>query len=80
MKVLVIGNGGRAHALAWKTAQSPLGETGFVAPGNAGPALGPAPHNVAICGARIPAAVGFAQNGKIYLTLFGPGAPPVERG
>ena len=39
MKVLVIGNGGREHALAWKAAQSPLVETVFVAPGNAGTAL-----------------------------------------
>ncbi|WP_192832488.1 phosphoribosylamine--glycine ligase N-terminal domain-containing protein, partial [Escherichia coli] len=38
MKVLVIGNGGREHALAWKAAQSPLVETVFVAPGNAGTA------------------------------------------
>ncbi|UGE24905.1 hypothetical protein LQT66_25510 (plasmid) [Escherichia coli] len=42
MKVLVIGNGGREHALAWKAAQSPLVETVFVAPGNAGTALEPA--------------------------------------
>lgn len=39
MKVLVIGNGGREHALAWKAAQSPLVDTVFVAPGNAGTAL-----------------------------------------
>lgn len=38
MKVLVIGNGGREHALAWKAAQSPLVDTVFVAPGNAGTA------------------------------------------
>lgn len=48
MKVLVIGNGGREHALAWKAAQSPLVETVFVAPGNAGTALEPALQNVAI--------------------------------
>lgn len=42
MKVLVIGNGGREHALAWKAAQSPKVETVFVAPGNAGTALEPA--------------------------------------
>ena len=38
MKILVIGNGGREHALAWKAVQSPLAETVFVAPGNAGTA------------------------------------------
>lgn len=48
MKVLVIGNGGREHALAWKAAQSPQVETVFVAPGNAGTALEPALQNVAI--------------------------------
>ena len=48
MKVLVIGNGGREHALAWKAAQSPKVETVFVAPGNAGTALEPALQNVAI--------------------------------
>ncbi|MCS5945709.1 hypothetical protein LNP25_09495 [Klebsiella variicola subsp. variicola] len=42
MKVLVIGNGGREHALAWKAAQSPLVDTVYVAPGNAGTALEPA--------------------------------------
>lgn len=41
MKVLVIGNGGREHALAWKAAQSPLVDTVYVAPGNAGTALEP---------------------------------------
>ena len=40
MKLLVIGNGGREHALAWKLAQSPKVETVFVAPGNAGTAQG----------------------------------------
>lgn len=45
MKVLVIGNGGREHALAWKAAQSPLVDTVFVAPGNAGTALEPALQN-----------------------------------
>lgn len=55
MKVLVIGNGGREHALAWKAAQSPLVETVFVAPGNAGTALEPALQNVAIGVTDIPA-------------------------
>ncbi|MGK3374209.1 phosphoribosylamine--glycine ligase, partial [Citrobacter youngae] len=55
MKVLVIGNGGREHALAWKAAQSPKVETVFVAPGNAGTALEPTLQNVAIGVTDIPA-------------------------
>ncbi|UXY10714.1 phosphoribosylamine--glycine ligase [Kosakonia sp. ML.JS2a] len=77
MKVLVIGNGGREHALAWKAAQSPLVETVFVAPGNAGTALEPALQNVAIGATDIPALLSFAQNEKIDLTIVGPEAPLV---
>ena len=77
MKVLVIGNGGREHALAWKAAQSPLVETVFVAPGNAGTALEPALQNVAIGVTDIPALLDFAQNEKIDLTIVGPEAPLV---
>ncbi|XTZ38199.1 phosphoribosylamine--glycine ligase [Salmonella enterica] len=77
MKVLVIGNGGREHALAWKAAQSPLVETVFVAPGNAGTALEPTLQNVAISVTDIPALLSFAQNEKIDLTIVGPEAPLV---
>ncbi len=77
MKVLVIGNGGREHALAWKAAQSPLVRTVFVAPGNAGTALEPALQNVAISATDIPALLSFAQNEKIDLTIVGPEAPLV---
>lgn len=77
MKVLVIGNGGREHALAWKAAQSPLVDTVFVAPGNAGTALEPALQNVAIGVTDIPALLNFAQNEKIDLTIVGPEAPLV---
>ena len=77
MKVLVIGNGGREHALAWKAAQSPLVSTVFVAPGNAGTALEPALQNVAISATDIPALLSFAQNEKIDLTIVGPEAPLV---
>ncbi|KOC87463.1 phosphoribosylamine--glycine ligase [Winslowiella iniecta] len=77
MKILVIGNGGREHALAWKAAQSPLAETVFVAPGNAGTALEPALQNVAISATDIPALLSFAQNEKIDLTIVGPEAPLV---
>jgi len=77
MKILVIGNGGRDHALAWKAAQSPLAETVFVAPGNAGTALEPALQNVAISATDVPALLAFAQKEKIDLTIVGPEAPLV---
>ena len=77
MKILVIGNGGREHALAWKAAQSPLAETVFVAPGNAGTALEPALQNVAIGPTDIPALLAFARDEKIDLTIVGPEAPLV---
>ncbi|CAM7683059.1 MULTISPECIES: phosphoribosylamine--glycine ligase [Citrobacter] len=77
MKVLVIGNGGREHALAWKAAQSPKVETVYVAPGNAGTALEPTLQNVAISATDIPALLNFAQSEKIDLTIVGPEAPLV---
>ncbi|KAB8308317.1 phosphoribosylamine--glycine ligase [Erwinia endophytica] len=77
MKILIIGNGGREHALAWKAAQSPLAETVFVAPGNAGTALEPALQNVDISATDIPALLSFAQHEKIDLTIVGPEAPLV---
>lgn len=77
MKILVIGNGGREHALAWKAAQSPLADTVFVAPGNAGTALEPALQNVAISATDVPALLAFAQKEKIDLTIVGPEAPLV---
>ncbi|ORM65160.1 phosphoribosylamine--glycine ligase [Pantoea rwandensis] len=77
MKILVIGNGGREHALAWKAAQSPLAETVFVAPGNAGTALEPALQNVAIIPTDVPALLAFAQQENIDLTIVGPEAPLV---
>ncbi|XQS15613.1 phosphoribosylamine--glycine ligase [Citrobacter telavivensis] len=78
MKVLVIGNGGREHALAWKAAQSPKVATVFVAPGNAGTALEPTLQNVAISATDIPALLSFAQSEKIDLTIVGPEAPLVK--
>lgn len=77
MKVLIIGNGGREHALAWKAAQSPLADKVFVAPGNAGTALEPALQNVDIGVMDIPALVAFAQSEQIDLTIVGPEAPLV---
>ena len=77
MKVLVIGNGGREHALAWKAVQSPLVETVFVAPGNAGTAMEPALQNVNIAVTDTSALLNFAQSEKIDLTIVGPEAPLV---
>ena len=77
MKILVIGNGGREHALAWKAAQSPLADTVFVAPGNAGTALEPALQNVTISPTDIPALLAFAREEQIDLTIVGPEAPLV---
>ncbi len=77
MNILVVGNGGREHALAWKAAQSPLADTVFVAPGNAGTALEPALRNVDISATDIPALLRFAQRENIGLTIVGPEAPLV---
>lgn len=75
MKVLVIGNGGREHALSWKVAQSTHVSKVFVAPGNAGTALEKKIHNVAIDVTDIEALLFFAQKEKINLTIVGPEAP-----
>jgi phosphoribosylamine--glycine ligase len=77
MKVLIIGNGGREHALAWKTAQSADVNTIFVAPGNPGTALEPKVENVAIGVEDIEALVAFAKENAIDLTIVGPEAPLV---
>lgn len=77
MKILVIGNGGREHALAWKAAQSPLAEIVYVAPGNAGTALEPGLSNIDIAATDIPALVAFAQQNQIGLTIVGPEQPLV---
>ena len=77
MKVLVIGNGGREHALAWKAAQSPLAEKIFVAPGNPGTASEAKVENVTISATDVPALVAFAQQEQIGLTIVGPEAPLV---
>lgn len=77
MKVLVIGNGGREHALAWKTAQSPLVEHVFVAPGNPGTAAENKISNVEIGPCDLDKLVAFATTEKIDLTIVGPEAPLV---
>jgi len=77
MKVLIVGGGGREHALAWKCAQSPRVRSVFVAPGNAGTAREPKVRNVAIGAEEIPALVAFARRQQIELTIIGPEAPLV---
>jgi phosphoribosylamine--glycine ligase len=73
MKLLVIGSGGREHALAWKLAQSPRVQMVYVAPGNAGTALEPNLENAPI--SAIPDLVSFARKESIHLTVVGPEAP-----
>ncbi|MET0987897.1 MAG: phosphoribosylamine--glycine ligase [Steroidobacteraceae bacterium] len=77
MRVLIIGSGGREHALAWKVAQSPKVSQIFVAPGNAGTALEQRVQNVAIAVDDIAALVAFAQRESIGLTIVGPEIPLV---
>lgn len=77
MRVLVIGGGGREHALAWKAAQSEHVETIYVAPGNAGTAEEEKIENVAIAVDDIAALIRFCQNTAIDLTLVGPEVPLV---
>jgi phosphoribosylamine--glycine ligase len=73
MKVLIVGNGGREHALAWKISQSSRVDRIFVAPGNAGTAL--EAENVAISSTDIAALIALAKKEKIGLTVVGPEAP-----
>ena len=77
MNILVIGGGGREHALAWKAAQNSDVNTVFVAPGNAGTALEPKLENVAIGVEDIDALIDFANSNDIALTIVGPEAPLV---
>ncbi|MBL3589500.1 MAG: phosphoribosylamine--glycine ligase [gamma proteobacterium endosymbiont of Lamellibrachia anaximandri] len=77
MNILIIGSGGREHALAWKAAQSPLAERIFVAPGNAGTALEPKLENIPLGVTAIDELVAFAQENDIGLTIVGPEVPLV---
>lgn len=77
MKVLIIGNGGREHALAWKVAQSASVEQVYVAPGNAGTAREPKVENVAIAVDDIAGLLAFARDKSIGLTIVGPEVPLV---
>lgn len=75
MKVLIVGQGGREHAMAWKIANSPIVTQVYVAPGNAGTALENKVTNVAIDAVDIERLIDFAKSNNINLTIVGPEAP-----
>src|ERR1700679_2405618 len=77
MKVLIVGGGGREHALAWKCLQSPRVDHVYVAPGNAGTALESKTSNVGIAADDFDALLAFVQQEGIALTLIGPEGPLV---
>lgn len=77
MKVMIIGSGGREHALAWKTAQSPRIEHVYVVPGNAGTATENKVSNAAVDATDFAALAEFVRNNAIDLTIVGPEAPLV---
>lgn len=77
MNILIIGSGGREHALAWKAAQSTQVEKVFVAPGNAGTALEPKLENIAIDVLNFQALADFAEKNNVGLTIVGPEVPLV---
>ncbi len=77
MKILLIGSGGREHALAWKMAQSPKVEKIFVAPGNAGTAIEDKVENIQISVEDIKGLLNFAKTNDIDLTVVGPEVPLV---
>jgi len=77
MNILIVGSGGREHALAWKASQSPNVAKVFVAPGNPGTASESGIENVAIAVDNIPALLVFAQDNGIALTIVGPEVPLV---
>ena len=77
MKILVIGSGGREHAIVWKLAQSDLCEKVFVAPGNAGTADEPKTENIGLNAEDLESLLDFAKNKEVDLTIVGPEAPLV---
>jgi len=77
MNILIIGSGGREHALAWKAAQSPDADTVYVAPGNAGTASEQSVQNIDIAVDNIPELISFATDNAISLTIVGPEVPLV---
>ena len=78
MRVLVIGGGGREHALAWKVAQSPRVAEVHVAPGNAGTAGEPRVRNVPVAAEDVQGLVEYARGARIDLTIVGPEGPLVR--
>ena len=77
MRVLIIGGGGREHALAWKCASAPRVTEVLVAPGNAGTANEPKVRNVGVAADDVPALVALARTEHVDLTIVGPEAPLV---
>ena len=77
MNVLIVGNGGREHALAWKAAQSTQVDKVYVAPGNAGTAAEPKVENIPIGVEDITALIHFAKEAQVGLTIIGPEGPLV---
>lgn len=78
MRVMIIGGGGREHALAWKVAQSPVVEHVYVVPGNAGTDKEAGIENLAMDIADFPALATFANNNNVGLTIIGPEIPLVN--
>lgn len=79
LRILIVGNGGREHAFAWKLCQSPLVDAVYVAPGNGGTGRGlPKMTNVNIKGDDYPGLVAFAQKNGVNLVVPGPEAPLVD--
>jgi phosphoribosylamine--glycine ligase len=77
MKILIVGSGGREHALAWKCAQSPKVSEVLVAPGNGGTATEPRVRNVDVAAEDVPGLVALARREHVGLTIIGPEAPLV---
>ena len=77
MNILIVGSGGREHALAWKAARSDQADTVFVAPGNAGTALEAGIENIDISADDIDSLIAFARDTPVGLTIVGPEVPLV---
>ena len=78
MNILIVGNGGREHALAWKCSQSERVETVYVAPGNAGTQLEDNIENIDLSVSDTQGLIEFAQQQQIALTIIGPEVPLVN--
>lgn len=80
LRILIVGNGGREHAFAWKLSQSPLVDIVYVAPGNGGTGMGASNKitNANVKGDDYPGLVEFAQKNQVNLVVPGPEAPLVD--